>query len=242
MITFARIPSLGVAPGVAVRGGPVLPVAHPLVGDTGNQQRSAGKGIRPGQHVHHFARCHKLPAHLLDVDQRRLPGDRDRLLELADGQLRVHLQRGVAGEGEPLADDGLKSREGEGDRVIAGPEVGDREAAGAVGDGAELALDEHGAGRVNRHARQDATCCVRDLAGDRAAGLRQRHRRQKQCKRAESNQADEPTAHVLPPGGPVVARPQGVATIPRITSSRTPQWSLRIRHGAQSGRVHAKFT
>ena len=100
---------LGIAPRVAVRGRPVLPVAHPLVGDARNQQRPPSERIRPGQHVHHVPRRHELATHLLDVYQRRLSGHRDRLLELSDGQLSVHLQSSVADQHEAFSYEGLES-------------------------------------------------------------------------------------------------------------------------------------
>jgi hypothetical protein len=103
----------------------------------------------------------------LDVDDRRLAGNGDRLLDGADPQLDVHGGYATSRNLEPVAFDGAESRQRERQVVRAGPQVDDLVLPGAVGDdGADL-LDERGAGCFDGDAGEDGTGRIPDDSGQR---------------------------------------------------------------------------
>ena len=140
--------------------------------DARNQQ-----GVRPqaapGRHgLLHLAGHH----HAAPGPPRVDPGRRDR-------QRGVDRQGRAVREDDPVAPHGIESRQREGDGVFARPQVGDRVAPGAVGDGAPP-LDEAAARRLDGCTGQHPAGVVghntRDRALRRRGSGRQQHAREHQ--------------------------------------------------------------
>ena len=66
-----------------------------------------------------------LHARALDVDDRRLAGDRDRLFERADAQVGVDRGDEVAAQLDALAFDGAETGQRKRHRIGAGPKIDD---------------------------------------------------------------------------------------------------------------------
>ena len=105
----------------------------------------------------------------LDVDERRLAGDRDRLGELAELHGHVQRERLLQGHADVVPDQGLEAVQGERDPIDAGHQVEQAEDAVRVRDGRGLS-DELGARGLDRHSRQDAAVRVGDGPDDAGVG------------------------------------------------------------------------
>src|SRR5207253_2197011 len=97
----------------------------------------------------------RLAPHALNVDDRRLAGDRNGFRYTADFQLGVDRCGERAGQLDALALDGAEPRQHERDGVLAGSEIDDAVLAGAVSDGGADTLDERRARRFHGHAWED---------------------------------------------------------------------------------------
>ena len=128
----------------------------------GIQQGADGAVPRNGRD--HVGAEHRLALRGLDVDDRCLTGDRDRLRERADTHVDWNRQRGGAAELDALTLDDVEAGQRERQRVRAGIQTGNAVLARAVGDGRAHLFDEGGAGRLDGHARQHAARLVPDGA------------------------------------------------------------------------------
>ena len=142
-----------------------------------------------------FAGEHGLPLRALDVHDRCFTGHGDGLLDAADlelgvdrdGQERIQLQTRAPHRG--------KTWQGEGHRVVAGPQVLDAVQPGAVGGGGTNLLDEGRARCLDGHAGQDGARGIPHGPGDRGLRMgRGWHQRQpgQYRDRAESRNSTEP--------------------------------------------------
>src|SRR4030095_11658422 len=68
----------------------------------------------------------------LNVDERRLAGDGDRLIQFANFQVGIHRSGEIGAKIEILDFDSIKTGQCEGDRVDAGPQIDDSIKAGGV--------------------------------------------------------------------------------------------------------------
>ena len=117
----------------------------------------------------------------LDVDDRRLTGDRDRLLEGAHTHVDRNRQRRGAAQLDALPLDDVEAGQRERQRVGAGIQTDDAVLPRAVGHGRAHLFDECGAGRLDGHARQYAARFVPDRACQ--SPLRKRKGRQQDSRR-----------------------------------------------------------
>jgi len=111
----------------------------------------------------------------LDIDDWRLPRDRDGFLEGADGQRTIHRGHEGARQLDAFAPDGAETRQRERHRVRARAQIDHAELAGPVRDRRAHLLDENGTRDFDRHARQHAAGRIPGDAGN--GGLRIRRRR-----------------------------------------------------------------
>ena len=133
----------------------------------------------------------------LDVHRRRFAGDRHRLLQRRQRQLRIDAQCLVEAEPNLFTSERLEPCQLEGDRVEARRQC--RISVGAVGgcDGG-LRLNQRGSGDGHRHARQHGAGVVGDEAGDASAQLlRVNGRDRAHAKRYDECQENESIVHAI---------------------------------------------
>ena len=107
-----------------------------------------------------------LAADVRDVDHRARAGHGNRFFDAADAHVGVDVRGEPGAQHDPFADDRVEPGQREGDRVDAGPQLGDGVAPLAVGDRDALLFDEDRAGGCDGDARQDGAGGVADDAGD----------------------------------------------------------------------------
>jgi hypothetical protein len=122
------------------------------------------------QHVEEVPIDDLLLHRALHVDERRLAGDGNGLLERSDlhvavdGGDRVGLQR------DAIALEGAEALERKRDGIDAGTQIDDLELTLAVADNRSGPLDQRRAGGLDGHAREHGSTVVLDDAGDGALG------------------------------------------------------------------------
>ena len=116
----------------------------------------------------------------LHVHHGRFAGDGDRFLHAADPEFAVDRDDRRSGHGDVLTLERDEARQGERERVIAGPQIDDTVTTRTVGDRRTDLLDQRRARSLDRHSGQDAPRTVPDdarqgrlregcrLAGDQA--------------------------------------------------------------------------
>ena len=97
---------------------------------------------------------HALGVRGLDVDDRRLAGDRDCFLQRADAELAIDRRGEGAGQFEALPPERREPGQRERDCIDAWPQVRDPVLAGAVADDRAGLLDERWTGGFDSDARE----------------------------------------------------------------------------------------
>jgi hypothetical protein len=120
------------------------------------------------QHVEDVTRHHHPLRDALRIDDRRLAGDGDRLLERADSHFRVHHAGEVGGELDLITLDDAEAGQREGDAVDAGSQAGDLVSAFRIGDGCADLFDQRRARHLDGDTRQDSAGSISNRSGDRA--------------------------------------------------------------------------
>ncbi len=113
-----------------------------LVDAVGDQLDQVVVRPRGGNRADHLVVEHHLPAHVLHIDDGRLPGDGDGLGELADAHVGVDGCGEGPFKGDALPLDRAESRQGERDRVLSRPKIDDAVLTVAVGRGAPHLFNE----------------------------------------------------------------------------------------------------
>ena len=164
--------------------------------DAGHEREERGVATRGRQRGDDLLADHRLLFGALDVDDRSLSGDGNRLLEGTDLQLGVDRNDERARELQPVALEGAEAGQRERDAVDAGPQVLDPVLAGRIGDARPHFLDQFRAGGFDGDAGQHRARGVLDGAGNRCLRV--------QCGGEEHHERDhregaEVSTHVGPP-------------------------------------------
>ena len=166
-----------------------------------DQQRHRVIGPRRGQRLEDLAVDRLVARDVLHVDDRGRLGDGNRLLQRADGKLRVNVRGEAGAQLDALAHKRAEAGQSKGDRVAAGFERNNLELPTAVRNGGPHLLDQRGAAGFHRHAGQHAARGVGYRAAD---GLRA-------GQSGEQQEAGETGQHRLPQ----TASCAGSAVVPR---------------------------
>ena len=149
--------------------------------------------------VEHFAGQHLGLCDRLDVDDRRLTGDGDRLFKGADRQLGVEVQRETGRKLLGLDQNGREAGQRERNVVRPRPKVDDVVLPGAVTDGDAASLNQDRAGRLDRDTRQNAAGVVSDNAGNAGVTLSERAGGRKRQSRQQGDEGERTSHGVFPP-------------------------------------------
>ena len=139
---------------------------------------------------------HRLLAHGLHVDHRRLARDGNRLLDRPDGHLGVDRRREPGADRDPVADDRREAGQREGDDVVPERELHHAVQPGAAGE-RHLRRTQRGGAHLHGDARQHAPGVVGHLPGD-GAELLGRCTGRTQESRAERGGSDSAETNPLP--------------------------------------------
>ena len=136
-------------------------------------------------------------AGLVDLDHRRVAGDRDGFLQSAELQREVDLERGAGAKEDAFTLCGREAGELGGDRERAGRQVDQPVLAAFVGRGG-LWTEHLGRGRRDRHAREGAALGVNDNAPQPSeTGLRRAGRCPRQASRNGGERSQHPHRNLL---------------------------------------------
>ncbi len=166
--------------------------------DAGNEGRHFDRSLPGRQAINHLARHDDLALDVLDVDQRRVPGHRDGLLDRADAKLGVDGRRESSGQDDAFAAYAGEPGQREADGVGPRRQRHDLELACSVGDRHPRFFDQGGTARFDGHPGQHTPGRVLHLAGNAGGALRQRDCRKCHHPRTEDKLQPE---HRRPPEG-----------------------------------------
>src|SRR6185503_232279 len=125
--------------------------------------------VAPGRNrVEQLAVDHLAPRGVLDVDDRRLAGDRHRLGDRADAHLHVDWRREVGVEHDALAFDTVEPLKRKRHRIRPGAQIDHAVLTRLIGDGGPRLLYERRTRYFHGDTRQDARRGVTRHAGNRA--------------------------------------------------------------------------
>ena len=189
----------------------VPPDVDPVRGHAGHLRDHGPRVARVRDVLHHF--LGEVEGHVggLRLDDGRLPGDRDRLLERRDAQFGIEGERRVRGDADALVDLLAEPAEREGDLVHAGrnvreavrPVTGGHRAPGSAED--VLPGDRHdGSGKhAGRGVGDPALQGARDLLGGERQGKEQGSEQEKKTSHGNLPQGSESRApeNPTPPVG-----------------------------------------
>jgi hypothetical protein len=108
-------------------------------------------------------------------------GHGDRLFDGADLEGAVQRADEVGAQLHRLEPLLPESRQGEGDGIDTGSEIGDAVLAVGIGDGGPGAFDQDRAGDFDGHARQHGAAGVLDRSGERTLRCRDSGKRHREC-------------------------------------------------------------
>jgi hypothetical protein len=152
--------------------------------------------VRARHRVENLTRQHLRLDVALDVDDRRLAGDGHGLFHRADLQVGIDRRGEVRRQLDRFAFDGRETREGEGQRVDAGPQIFDLVCAVGIGRRRPHLFDECGTRRLDGHARQHGAGRVFHDTCEGA--LRERRGRQRQQNTDGCRRQKNPFRHARP--------------------------------------------
>ncbi len=139
----------------------------------GDEHRQVGLSAPDRDRVDDVLAHDALLHRALDVDDRGLPGHRDRFAQQAHLELGVDGGRERARELNPFALEGREPGQRKRHRVGAGPEVDDAILARPVGDHGADFFDQRRTRCLDGHTGQQGTGRILDGAGDRSLGEHQ---------------------------------------------------------------------
>ena len=134
----------------------------------------------------------------LGVDDWSFAGNRDRLLQTADAQLRIDRRDEGPRKLDAIARDGCEPGQCERDGVCAGPQIDDAIPASLVGHSRTELLNQCWTFRFDRYARQHRTRRIGDDTGHSRSRLGRRncrHEKKKNCPHQKPSQC----THGFPP-------------------------------------------